>query len=187
MSNQTQIYLDNAILAKASYAYLKKETCEQDRIDNIIALERECLTRQQAIQLLNRYEVLDVLNDSVSGASAIIVRDNNTGKATLSIRGTDDIVDCVVSDSIITIPTLSQLLLAEQYLTIKNFYDHAITKGNIGASETISVTGHSLGGFLATCFTLLNQKAVNNTFTYNAPGFGGYSIRIYDYRGYDAQ
>jgi Ca2+-binding RTX toxin-like protein len=179
MSNQTQVYLDNANLSNAAYANLKKETCAQDRIDNVNALENNSLfTHDLAVNFLDRYQILDVLSDTASGAFAVLVRDNNTGEATVSIRGTNDVVDWMVSDPLIAIPTLTQLLTAGQYMAVKDFYDNAVTQGDIGDNETITVTGHSLGGFLGKCFALLNPDVVGNAYAYNAPGFGGLVLEI---------
>jgi len=175
MSNQTQVYLDNANLSNAAYANLKKEACAQDRIDNINALKKEGFSQDNAVQFLDKYKIVDVLNGDASGANAVIfgeiLPDGSTGKKTLAIRGTEktDIGDIGADKEIATLGLTSN----GQYTAIKNFYDAAVANGTISAGEKIDVTGHSMGGFLTTCFTLMNQTAVDHAYTFNSPGIFG--------------
>lgn len=180
MSNQTQVYLDNANFSKAAYANLKKETCNQDRLDNIDALKKEGFSQDQAEQFLDKYKIFDVLNDPISGANAVIfaekLPDGSTGQKTLAIRGTEltDIGDIHADQELAVLGLTSK----GQYSAIKNFYDNAVTTGVIATGESVNVTGHSLGGFLATCFTLLNQSAVDHAYTYNSPGIFGAVFQV---------
>ncbi len=48
-----------------------------------------------------------------------------------------------------------------------------VAEGKLGANETFSVTGHSLGGFLAQGFAQDYSSVVAHAYTYNALGYGG--------------
>ena len=46
-----------------------------------------------------------------------------------------------------------------------------VNTGKLGVSEQITVSGHSLGGFLAQAFAAKHDAVVTAAYTYNAPGF----------------
>ena len=85
---------------------------------------------------------------------------------------------------------VAQLIDAEAYWSYLN------GTGNTAASEdlqalrthlqspgaTLNVTGYSLGGHLATAFTLMHPEFVDRAFVFNAPGLGG----IRDFYGADS-
>ena len=65
-----------------------------------------------------------------------------------------------------------------QYTELESYYHQLVSQGLITGSESITVTGHSLGGFLAQLFTVDHSDIVTNTYTYNAPGIGGYLSQL---------
>jgi Ca2+-binding RTX toxin-like protein len=56
------------------------------------------------------------------------------------------------------------------------FYDELLTTGILHADLRINVVGHSLGGHLATIFSIYRPLAVNQVYTYNAAGTGAYGV-----------
>ena len=175
MGNQTQEFEDNAVLAKAAYAELHPGMTDEEIINALMAPDpithEPLFTREEANNFIAHYDILDSLSDPDSGAYAVMFQGKSSFQVTLSIRGTEvtDIGD-ITADAELAILGLTS---NGQYTAIKNFYDNAVSTGVISASEDINITGHSLGGYLATCFTLLNQNVVNQAYTYNSPGIFG--------------
>lgn len=64
-----------------------------------------------------------------------------------------------------------QGLVSDKYAWIKVHENDIDGYGLIGDNEQIKVTGHSLGGHLATMATRLFPGLITEAYTYNAPGF----------------
>jgi Ca2+-binding RTX toxin-like protein len=118
-----------------------------------------------------------------SGFSAVLLQNVQTGEKVLAIRGTEgsqagadyitDFVDIVAG----------QLRSMPQAIALESFYQQLLSTGKLGAAEQVTVTGHSLGGFLAQSFTALHDSVVRATYTYNAPGFNGAIQQVVEYMG----
>jgi Ca2+-binding RTX toxin-like protein len=59
-----------------------------------------------------------------------------------------------------------------QIAAMENYYRY-LRAAVIPAGEKLNVTGYSLGGHLATVFTLLHPNDILGTYTFNGPGVGG--------------
>ncbi|WP_048441573.1 hypothetical protein, partial [Caenimonas sp. SL110] len=97
-----------------------------------------------------------------------------TGEKVLGIRGTDAShwgIDFAVD--VVAIALLGTNRGLRQYQSLETFYGQMVTTGKLGASELITVSGHSLGGFLAQAFAADYDLVVKAAYTYNAPGFSG--------------
>jgi hypothetical protein len=55
---------------------------------------------------------------------------------------------------------------------MKKWVDGLYASGKISPTNSLDVTGYSLGGHLATAFNLLYSGAVRNTYTFNGAGVG---------------
>ncbi len=112
---------------------------------------------------------------NLSGFDAVLLKNNETGELTLSFRGSE-----------LTSPMdiLADIQLGKdgtayfQEISMNNFYDKLIEEGVITSSDKLTVTGHSLGGFLAQKFTIDHPDVVDHTYTYSAPGIGGLASEI---------
>ena len=104
--------------------------------------------------------------------SATLFQRNGTNEKILAIRGTDDWRDLVITDVL----QIGLLGLANQYDDLKTFYLQLTVEGKLLSTDKLTVTGHSLGGYLAQAFTVEHPLAVSHAYTYNAPMFGGLLI-----------
>ncbi len=161
-------YFDFAQLAQASYSSLLPG------VPNVFALKTSDgagFAQQQADTFALGYTVLSQSAPNANGFSATLFQNNATGQKILAIRGTDDLFDGLTD--VVSIALLGTTALQSQYQSLKNYYQQLITEGKLAADETFSVTGHSLGGFLAQSFAVDYAGKVSQAYTYNAPGIGG--------------
>jgi Ca2+-binding RTX toxin-like protein len=189
MDNQATVYLDNANMSKAAYADLTKGMSKQEIIDELTKQRglsgNQLFTVKEAQEFAGKYMVTDRVKDPESGAYAVIFAerkpDGTAGAKTLAVRGTEatDLGDIKEDLKIWTIGLTS----GGQYKAVKDFYDRSVESGIIGAGEKINVTGHSLGGYIATCFAWFNSSVVDHAYTYNSPGFGGVIAQAMTYFG----
>lgn len=99
---------------------------------------------------------------------------NSTGEKALGIRGTEAShwgIDYLFD--VVAIALLGTNRGTLQYASLEAFYQQMVSTGKLGANEQFTVSGHSLGGFLAQAFTAKHDAVVAATYTYNAPGFAG--------------
>ena len=158
-----------ALLSEASYADLSNRTNEQTYIDALVAGGFSPTQASQFTDPATGYTILSQSIPIANGFSATLFRNNSTGEKTLAIRGSDDGFD-FVTDAI-DIAYLGTAELQSQYQSLEAYYDLLLAQGLLEVNETFSVSGHSLGGFLAQAFSINYTEKVNSTYTYNAPGF----------------
>ncbi|MCF6323460.1 MAG: hypothetical protein L3J89_03905 [Gammaproteobacteria bacterium] len=128
-------------------------------------------SQTQATEFISQWRVIEHQERTTSGFSSTLFENITTGEKTLSIRGTElgDVADWYTN--VVDIGVLGSTSSQEQYQDLKDFYQQLITDGALGASETFSVAGHSLGGFMAQAFAIDFSSQVSRAYTYNAPGF----------------
>ncbi|MDE2389551.1 MAG: hypothetical protein KGN35_10835, partial [Betaproteobacteria bacterium] len=125
----------------------------------------------QANYFIQNYRVVTQLPNT-PGLSATIFSNDATGETFLAIRGTEitDPSDLFVGLSLATFGTT---VLQPQYASLKTQVQAWLSDGTL--PQTFTVTGHSLGGFLA--MGLANDPVfaanVSHAYLYNAPGMGG--------------
>lgn len=117
--------------------------------------------------LSTRYTVEAIHNDPFTGAYAVVFKDIATGSKTLAIRGTEGAGD-VIADThfMVGIPAWMSL----QYQSLVEKIEQWQVGGVINAQTTL--TGHSLGGYLAAAVKSYYPNSFGATYTYNAPGLG---------------
>jgi Ca2+-binding RTX toxin-like protein len=113
------------------------------------------------------------------GFSAVLLQrkdasGNATGEKVLAIAGTNGWADLITD--LVNVTAFGSVLNMPQYNALGAFYAELVSSGKLGASEQFTVTGHSLGGFLAQAFTARHPGVVSAAYTYNAPGFSGLEI-----------
>lgn len=95
-----------------------------------------------------------------------------TGQLVMSFRSTE-IIDDLARDAEATDREISQHGFAfGQLADIELWYQGLLERGVVHPTQSLIVTGYSLGGHLATAFTLLHPETVVETVTFNAPGVG---------------
>ena len=171
-------YFRHAELSEASYADFEGLTKTEEFKT---ALEAEGFSPTQAADFVTHWQVVDHQpNTLVSGFSATLFqRLDGTGdplpEFSLGIRGTEfdlfnptdtDLRDVIVDAGL-------AVGLAPQKSDLEAYYTYLITRGKLTATQTLRVTGHSLGGFLTQLFAADHPHVVGHAFTYNAPGIGG--------------
>ncbi|PHS67779.1 MAG: hypothetical protein COB23_10175 [Methylophaga sp.] len=123
--------------------------------------------------------------EDLNGFSATVFKHRDTGKLTVSFRGTDGpVVDWLTTNLNVVfggllVSTL-QLFLSRQDDSISTFLEQAglLTSGTLNSA--IDFAGHSLGGFLATIATYKYHTTINQAYTYN-----GLGVSLVDYLSQD--
>lgn len=182
--NTIKEYLDYAELAQASYGNFTVGVPSTSELKN----GKAEFSNKQAKNFANRYKVLATSQDygigDITSFQAVLFgefdeNNNFTGKKILAIRGSQEITDYVVDVAELAIGGT----VMTQTTSMENFYNALVDDGKIKVTDTLDVAGHSLGGFLAQNFTAHHLDIVNQTYTYNAPGYGGAKAEILDKLG----
>ena len=183
-------YLDYAELAQAAYGKGFVPGSYFDKYGTNILLDPKNevnFSAKQAENFANRFKVLATSQEygigNVSSFDAVLFGEldtqGNVVKKILAIRGSQEFIDYIVD--------IEELALhgtiISQTSSMEDFYQALVNDGKLSATEHIDVTGHSLGGFLAQDFTAHHSDIVNQTYTYNAPGYGGAKAEILDKLG----
>lgn len=168
MSQLTE-YFKKAELALAAYG----ESFIPGDAPELAKLEAKGFSVTQAETFAATYRVVDQYNDPNTGLSATIFRhatDVDNINSILAIRGTEitDINDLFAGLSIALIGDTSKL--QPQYDSLKIKVGEWLSSGTI--SPTFTITGHSLGDFLATGLVADFPSNVLHAYLYNAPGLG---------------
>lgn len=98
---------------------------------------------------------------------SVVIFENSNGNQVVAIRGTDDFND-FVTDAI-DIAVLGTPEYQAQYAALSTQVQTWMDNGTLKSG--FSVTGHSLGGFLAQALTAEFDALVFAAYTYNSPGF----------------
>jgi len=162
MSIITEYYMQ-AEFALAAYSNLTKGISGKDYTD---ALQDggNGMSAVQAADFASKWLVVDQYNDA-TGVSATVFQAVSGGAKYLAIRGTEGLTD-YLADAIILNGT--PVSLNPQYLVLKTqvqawFVDGTLTPG-------FTVTGHSLGGYLAAGLVADFGSSISHAYLYNAPG-----------------
>lgn len=125
----------------------------------------------QAQIFSQKWHVASQFSDQMSGLSATVFEDLVDGKRYLSIRGTEptDIGD--IGTDLLIVLTGYEINLSAQYRQLKAKVSEWLADGTLQPGFTVS--GHSLGGFLATGLTADFATSLSHAYLYNAPGLNG--------------
>src|SRR3990172_3478239 len=107
-----------------------------------------------------------------SFASATVFERVSTGERILAIRGTNNLLDWPTD--VVSIFTFGSPKYQFQYSILKEKVIDWMHRGVLTSGFT--VTGHSLGGFLAAALTADAGPTIGHTYLFNSPGFGGFQI-----------
>lgn len=169
MVSLIETYHAHAQLSDAAYAALTDGMTGDPYMD---ALRARGFSVAEATEFANRYAIVSTFSNNVTGFSATLFQVKGTSEKILAIRGTDDVLDLLITD----VSQIGLLGLANQYEDVKQFYLQLTIDGKLLSGDTLTVTGHSLGGYLAQAFAVDHPLSVSHAYTYNAPGFGGLLI-----------
>jgi Ca2+-binding RTX toxin-like protein len=105
---------------------------------------------------------------TTNGLSVTVFQENATGQRYLAIRGTDDLYD--LATDLVSVAILGSTRFQAQYRSLKLKVQEWIGNGTL--PNQFTVTGHSLGGFLAMGLASEFSANVSHAYLYNAPGVG---------------
>lgn len=108
-----------------------------------------------------------------NGLSVTVFENTQSHERVLAIRGTDDRFD--LGTDLISVAGLGSSYYQGQYQSLRAKVQEWIADGTL--PQHFSVTGHSLGGFLATGLGLEFPQHVDHAYLFNAPGLGGLTNR----------
>jgi hypothetical protein len=165
-------YFEYAQLSLAAYANLILDM-NTNRTDYIDALKSAGFTDSLASEFVTNYSIAaETFIDSTSGLSATLFQRNGSAEKILAIRGTVlPELGGLIADGLIVVGEAASL--NPQYMALELFYLQLIQQGKLRPNDVVTVTGHSLGGYLAQAFTVDHAVNVAHTYTYNTPGTGG--------------
>jgi Ca2+-binding RTX toxin-like protein len=170
--NNTNDLLMQSELALASYAQL---TIGAPQINELVR-NTVGMSATQAEQFSETWRVVDQFTDLSSGLSATIfqARDaqgNPVGQKYLAIRGTEASGNDLAADGILALGIPGAL--NPQFAALKTKLDNEwLAEGGLLDGQNFTVTGHSLGGYLAAAVKQ-QYPQVTDAYLFNAPGVGG--------------
>jgi hypothetical protein len=158
----TQELYTQSLLALAAYADLQIGT------PNTTLLERDSgMSKTQAADFAIKWRVVDQYSDA-SGLGVTVFQEIATGTKYLAIRGTEGLTD-INADYILALGFPS--FLNPQYIQLSAAINGWLSSGVL--PNNFTVTGHSLGGYLAAALGSFYSENTSHVYTYNAPGLGG--------------
>ncbi|MDP1757024.1 MAG: hypothetical protein Q8L38_06225, partial [Pseudohongiella sp.] len=123
----------------------------------------------QAEQFSATYRVAAQYTDAGTGLSATVFQDS-AGKKYLAIRGTQASGTDLAADGLLAFGLPSNL--NPQFTALKTQLDIWLADPAVLKDQSFTVSGHSLGGYLAAAVKQTYSQATDAYF-FNAPGVGG--------------
>lgn len=165
--NNLNLLFTEAELALAAYADLITGSLLSESQQE--SLRRAGMATEQAQRFAEKWLVIDQYNHSSNGLSVTVFEEVETGKRYLAIRGTQDANDLLTD--IVDVAILGTPLFQSQYQSLRAKVQEWLSDGTL--PQTFTVSGHSLGGFLATGLAAEFSANVQHTYLYNSPGLNG--------------
>ena len=181
METSSQNYYFGALLSQAAYGNYSAVSFGIDGFGNDDEVKKALIktgtgepeyTNEQANIFQDRFELTAENYDPGTGFRAALFFDKTTSEYTLAIGGTDpsEILGDVTFADLVGIAATGYA--SGQIAAMFAFYDELLTTGILHTDLRINVVGHSLGGHLATVFSIYRPLAVNHVYTYNGAGTG---------------
>lgn len=161
MASLIETYYAHAQLSDAAYALLVDGMSGQSYIN---ALRERGFTAAEATAFAAQYSIVKTFEDLNSSFFAVLFQKNGTNQKVLAIRGTQEPFD------FLTDAELALLGVTDQNVSLRLSYPQIVAQ--LEPTDTLTVTGHSLGGFLAQVLSAEPPVPISHVYTYNAPGIG---------------
>jgi hypothetical protein len=166
--NTAMDYFKQAELAMAAYANFAIGAINATDLANSNAN----MTLAQAQHFSEKWLVVAPTFTDPSGVSGTIFQDKLTGQLALAIRGTELSANDLLIDGLLALGVSSKL--NPQFAALKAKLDNEwLVAGGPLHDDTFTVSGHSLGGYLAEAVKEQYNTRVTGTYIFNAPGSGG--------------
>jgi Ca2+-binding RTX toxin-like protein len=119
------------------------------------------------------WRVIEHKSNTTTGFSGTLFKSNATGELVLSLRSTEFADDAARDNQATNTLEIKEKGWAfGQISDMQVWYQSLVSANKIPAGSPLTVTGYSLGGHLATAFSLLNPGAAQKTYTFNGAGVG---------------
>jgi len=163
-----QNYLTQSELSQAAYADLMIGALDTPAQQQL--LRDTGMTTKQAEAFASTYTVIDRKFDG-TGLSVTLFQKSGTNEQFVAVRGTEvsDIMD--IATDYFSIALLGTTAHQSQYAALSGYVHGWLAGPELSPGFTVS--GHSLGGFLATGLTAEFSASISHTYLYNTPGLGG--------------
>jgi hypothetical protein len=165
MSN-INVYSLQAELAMAAYGTFLDKTIAIDDLTN----SSVGMSTSQAAAFVEKWQVAAQYSDPISGLSATVFEEIGTGQKIIAIRGTEPTGNDLTADGLLAAGLPSNL--NPQFIALKTQIDNWLTDPAVLQGQNFTVSGHSLGGYLAAAIKQ-SYSQVTEAYLYNAPGVGG--------------
>jgi len=187
-ANRVNEYLSFANLQMAAEALLVGLPTDKDSAEYKQELTKRLVagnghasrfSQEQARQFAETYIVIDHKANTQTGFSGTLFKNRDTGELTLSLRSTEFIDDSVRDNKATNQLEIQRLGWAlGQIADMEDWYRALKSNALVGPDTVFNVTGYSLGGHLATAFSLLRSEAgefgrIAHVYTFNGAGVGG--------------
>ena len=169
MSTVSTIY-EQSEFALAAYAKNLFSGISGDSYLSALEDSGNGMSVKQSTKFAETYTVIDQYTDTVTGVSATIFRDTS-GALSLAVRGTEFQAGDLLADGLLALGVSSKL--NPQYLALKAKMDQWLADAAMLGGKTFTVSGHSLGGYLAEAVKEIYPSSVMAAYLFNAPGSGG--------------
>lgn len=181
MSNEIATYLKYANLQMAAEARLDLFPASAPAL--IFGNDRSSkFTQTQADQFIaDGWTVVDHKANTSTGFSGTLFKNTQTGELVMSFRSTEFADDAVRDNQATNALEIREKGWAfGQIADMENWYASLRQSGKVDYGVSITVTGYSLGGHLATAFNLLHKDdltafgapLIRETYTFNGAGVG---------------
>ena len=158
-------YLIHAELAQTAYGTLSEGVI----VPILLTGENVEMSSSQAAEFTKIWKVLVQYIDPLTGVSATVFESKDGGKY-LAIRGTELEGKDLLADGILASALPS--IINPQYSMLQFKLNAWLNDPNVLQGQNFTVTGHSLGGYLAAAVKQ-NFPQVTGAYLFNAPGVGG--------------
>ena len=139
-------------------------------------------TATQAQQFLDEgWQLVEHTSNTSTGFSGTLFRNSQTGELVLSFRSTEFADDAARDNQATNVLEISKEGFAfGQIADMEKWFSELKTSGKLDPGASLTVTGYSLGGHLATAFNLLHRNdltafgapLIAATYTFNGAGVG---------------
>jgi len=159
-------YFAQSELAQAAYGTFPSNVMTATELTNDVV----GMSSNQANEFISKWQVVAQSPDSITGFSATVFEEIGKDKKYLAIRGTEPSGNDLTADGLLAsaIPPS----LNPQFIALRMQLDTWLNDPNVLQGQNFTVTGHSLGGYLAATVKQ-SYSQVTDAYLYNAPGVSG--------------